>query len=131
MKYSILNLCDKNSGQLPDFDLSCKFILIQNVDEAWMVFGALSIYRYHADLAAKFCDINDVPYHWTKKPDLIEIHEAAYKIKGGGLIRILVKSKRLEFGGYSTAYGKFGRDLLKQFLAESPVFRGYEVVIGT
>jgi hypothetical protein len=131
MDYSILNLYDQTSRSLPDFDLSCKFVLIQNVNEVWMVFGALSVYRYHANLAAKFCDLNDISYHWVKKPDLIEIHDSDFKIKGGGLIRLLVESKRLEFGGYSTAYGKYDLTLLKQFTAELKTLRDYEVIIGT
>lgn len=131
MQFSILNLYNINSKSLPDFDLTCKFLLIHNVDKAWLVFGALSEYKYHANLAAKFYDINDVPYHWVKKPDLIEIDCSEYKIKGGGRMRHLHKSKRLEFAGHSTAYGKFDLALLKEFLAEFEAFRGYEVIIGT
>lgn len=131
LKYSLVNLYDQKSGELPEFDLSCKFVLIQNETELFMVFGSLSEYKYHANLAAKFCDIKDVPYHWVKNPDLIEILDNAYKIKGGGLMRLLTKSKRVEFGGHSTAYGKYDKGLLKQFISESPVFQGYEIIIGT
>ena len=130
MNYQLLNLFDESST-LPSSDFNCKFILITNSDTLWLVFGPLSTYRYHAQLVQRFCVINDIGYSWVKKHDLLEILDDDIEIKGGGVINFDDKKQILEFNGYSTAYGKYDRSLLKEFIENSTPIKGLKVLIGT
>lgn len=130
MNYLILNLFDK-SDTLPNLDVDCKFSLIESLTEIWLVFGPLEIYRYHAQLIHKFCSMNNVACSWLKNPDLVEIHDPDYEIKGGGIIILDDAKKTIEFKGSSTAYGKFDKALLEEFIQNAGEFNGIKVILGT
>lgn len=97
----------------------------------WLVFGPLSKYRYHAQLVHKCCVINDIGYSWVKKPDLIEVLDNEIEIKGGGMIKFDKNKQILEFGGHSTAYGKFDKVLLEEFWSNCDEVQDIRILIGT
>ena len=130
MKYQLLNLFDE-SPTLPSSDFNCKFILIRDSDTLWLVFGSLSTYRYHAQLVQRFCVINDINYSWVKKDDLLDVLDDDIDIKGGGFINFDEKKQLLDFTGYSTAYGKFDKVILEEFILNCAETRGLKVLIGT
>lgn len=97
----------------------------------WLVFGSLSKYRYHAQLVHRFCVINDIGYSWVKKSDLIEVLDNEIEINGGGVIKFDKKKQLLEFGGHSTAYGKFDKVLIEKFFLNCNEIKGIKILIGT
>ncbi len=130
MNYQLLNLFDESSI-FPSSDFNCKFILITDSDTLWLVFGSLSTYRYHAQLVQRFCVINDIGCSWVKKPDLVEVLDDDIEIKGGGFIKYDKEKQLLEFIGHSTAYGKFNKVHLEEFIENAALVKGLKVLIGT
>ena len=79
----------------------------------------------------RFCVINDIGFSWVKKHYLIEVLDDDIEIKGGGVIKFDKKKQLLEFGGHSTAYGKFNKVLLEKFLVNCIELKGIKILIGT
>ncbi|MGH8016526.1 MAG: hypothetical protein ACREBV_10060 [Candidatus Zixiibacteriota bacterium] len=130
MTYQLLNLFD-DSNYLPDYDISCKFILIESLTDHWIVFGPLETYRCHAQLVHRFCTLNHIVCTWIKHPDLVEIHSEGFEIKGGGIVKFESGKGLLEFKGNSTAYGGIDKALLEEFLENCEELNGLEVLVGT
>ena len=130
MNFQIFNLFD-NSDALPEQNINCKFVIIETLTDRWFIFGPLETYRYHAQLIHKFCALNDVTCAWVKTPDLVEIIDPDTEIKGGGIIVLEFDKQTIELKGHSTAYGKFDKTIIEQFVDESDNFQDFEVLIGT
>ena len=116
---------------LPDFNFVCKFVLIENNDDRWLVFGPQVTYRYHAQLVDKYCTLKVVPCAWINKPELTQILDANHKILGGGTFEFDKENMRLRIYGHSKAYGRFDASEAKKFMANHAQFRELKVIIGT
>ncbi len=110
-----------------DNKLVGKFILIAGSDEITMAYGSLEDFGYHADLLKRFCDLNDIPSGWAKKPDQYEIISDSHRIVGGGWLEENVGEKTLRFYGYSTAYGGFDQQDILYLLQTSEDYSDYLV----
>lgn len=130
MNYVLLNLFD-DSDRLPEFDFSCKFIIIENLTDISLVFGPLETFRYHAQLVHRYCAINEITCSWIKHPDLVEIHSEDLEIRGGGMIKFDTKKSTLEFRGSSTAYGGYDRAILQEILENCEAVNGFEHLVGS
>jgi len=130
VNYRLFNLLD-GSTVLPDFNINCKFILIENLTDCWLVFGELKTYRYHAQLVHGFCTFKQVECGWVSKQDYAEIYDADYIVKGGGIIILNRDNLLIEFRGYSKAYGRFDPLEVEQFVLKCPGCNGLRVLTGT
>ncbi len=110
--------------------LVAKFIIISGDAELNLILGLISDYPYHADLVARFCHNYDIASGWTRKPDLYEILEHCWKIKGGGWADIDLAAGRWKFLGNSSAYGACDRGDLNFVLTDHPFFTGYSITIA-
>jgi hypothetical protein len=104
-----------------------KFVLIAGVNEIALAYGSIEDYSYHADLVKRYCDINNIPSGWAKKPDQYEILSDSHRILGGGWLEENVGDKTLRFYGYSTAYGGFEQQDILYLLQTSNLFSDYLV----
>lgn len=101
-----------NSGNEPETSLpgvirTKKFIVIAAGEELVLIHGPVTEYPYHAGLVKAYCELNDVPSGWVKKPDVYEIHDDSYRVMGGGWLEENHRDKQLGFYGSSSAYGGF------------------------
>lgn len=109
-------------------NIICKFIVIKNHTDINLVFGMLSRFAYHANLLNKFCDENQIPSGWNRKPDLYLILDRQYKISGGYL-EIDNQNKLIKVFGYSTAYGKYITEEVSVILKEKSGFEDFEIIV--
>ncbi|UCE24077.1 MAG: hypothetical protein JSU74_12390 [Candidatus Zixiibacteriota bacterium] len=128
---SITNLAADNSADgSPTEDDSkkvSKFVIIGSDTELHFVYGPLEEYSYHADLVRRYCEANEIPSGWVRKPDMYEIYGETYRVRGGGWLEEKPAERNLRFSGYSTAYGGFDRqDILYLFDRAEP-FADYKV----
>lgn len=127
----IINLSEEHSspqqGENSRKKTLCKFVLISNERQVHLVFGLMKHYPYHANLVERFCQDRDIPSLWVRKPDLHEILEKDYQVKGGGMMEINPTSRVLKVFGYSTAYGQFEYDSLSHVLKRHPYFEQYSI----
>ncbi len=84
-----------------------KFVVISNSDSMKLVWGPLEDFPYHANLIDKYCEFKEVPSNWIKKPDLVEIIDSDYEIRGGGWMEVNTELNVVILYSESTAYGKF------------------------
>ena len=118
--------CNPDSNDT-DNTIVGKFVLIAGINEIALAYGSIEDYSYHADLVRRYCDINNIPSGWTKKPDQYEILSASHRILGGGWFEENVADKTLRFYGYSTAYGGFEQQDILYLLQTSDLFSDYLV----
>lgn len=106
-----------------------KFVVVQAGADFHFVTGPIDQYPYHAHLVAQFCDKNDIPSTWVKRPDLVEIHDPGVKIRGGGQLHIDLKQNQMKLHGHSTAYGPFSADEVDEAVCSDPFFAGFKVLV--
>lgn len=111
-------------------ELVAKFIVISGYAEFNLVLGLVSDYPYHADLVAQFCHGKDIAAGWTRKPDLYEILEKHWKVRGGGWADIDLESRHWKFFGHSSAYGACDSGDLSFVVTEHPFFASYSITIA-
>jgi hypothetical protein len=119
----------EHQSQASEEKLTCKFILIADNLQVCFVFGPVTDFPYHANLVERFCIKQGIPSGWVHKPDLHEIYDADYRIKGGGMMQINQSEKTLKIFGASTAYGRYDRHSLDYLVAHHPFFTGYSVIV--
>ena len=131
MEVKILNLLNEGESNLSLLQEKqiCKFVLVATEDELNLVFGSYIHYPYHANLIDLFCNRREIPSVWVKKPDLVEIYDAAYQIKGGGWLEIDPPKGTLKFFGESTVYGRFAQSDLNYVLTENELFGSFQAVV--
>ncbi|MEA3296794.1 MAG: hypothetical protein U9R56_02895 [candidate division Zixibacteria bacterium] len=131
---SVLDLrCESNLGTAvtgTDEKTICKFVLVSNNHELYLIFGSVREFPYHANLLDCFCDRYQIPAGWIKDPDMVEIYDPDFAIKGGGWMEIDKSARSLQIYGYSTAYGRFDPKDLDLVLRDDPLFSTYSVKIG-
>ena len=118
-----------NNKDILEVDIRCKFIIVSTDNSLSFIYGQLSEFPYHADILKKYCDENDIPSHWERKPDLFHILDNRCRINGGGWLEINFKNKILDVYGYSTAYGKYKEDDLTMILENNGEFEAFEIFV--
>ena len=116
----------RRAGQMR---MAWKFILIETMEALHLVAGPVTEYPYHANLVSQFCDQNEIPASWEKKPHLVRIFDPGVRIRGGGHIRIDLKLNRMKLYGRSTAYGSFDLTDVRAAVSSDSFFDGFEVFI--
>lgn len=120
---------DKGDPPGPGVIRTNKFIIIAAADELILVYGPVAAYPYHAGLLKAWCDINEVPSGWVKKPDLYEILDDSYQVRGGGWLEENLREKQLGFYGSSSAYGGFDPADINYIYNLQPA-SGYKLLFG-
>ncbi len=134
MKFTTIDLL-KDTNILQDSQklkaiIECKFVLLKNVTEHFLIFGPLHTYNFHAMLVEKFCVDRKLDSSWRKRPDIFEIHDSSTKINGGGWFQFDFSKKTLIAIGSSTAYGRFDESVFEEFIATDSVFEDFSLKIG-
>jgi hypothetical protein len=131
LEVKILNLLNEGASNLSLLQEKkiCKFVLVATEDELNLVFGSFTRYPYHANLVDLFCHRREIPSAWVNKPDLVEIIDAAYQIRGGGWLEIDPPKGTLKFFGESTVYGRFAQSDLNHVLTENELFADFQAVV--
>lgn len=106
-----------------------KFVVISSDDRLDFVYGPLSEYAYHAGLVKKYCELENIPSGWVKKPDVYEIYGAGHKIRGGGWMEQNPLKKHARLYGYSSAYGAFEPKDIPNLFTQGTLFADYEIEI--
>jgi len=109
---------------------ACKFILIEFRDVVTMVFGDVSVYKYHANLLHEFCVKNGIASRWVHQPDLLEPLDSDVDVLGGGFLELNSTEKTATISGASKAYGAYRWHQLEAILATSPEFSGITIKIN-
>lgn len=109
--------------------VSCKFILIAQDGKLYLVFGAVAVYPYHANLVGQFCQDKAITHDWVKRPDVVRIQDASYRILGGGHLEIDAARRKIKFSGSSKAYGYFRVEDVRLAASQSPLFAEFSVQI--
>ncbi len=112
-----------DNGDEPVF----KFVLISSDAQLTLVLGRVSQYPYHANLVDHFCEGQGIAAGWVKKPDLVEICDTEYAVRGGGWMKFDGSGNSLEVYGNSTAYGKYDPSDLSRVVRVHPFFADYNV----
>jgi len=107
--------------------IACKFVYLLKDKEGTVILGPLTKFRYHARLVKYFCDRNNIPSGWLKKPDDYRIYDKKYRIIGGGWLEINYATKAVVIFGYSTTYGKAPYDKVIKILSIHPDFSEYDI----
>lgn len=106
-----------------------KFIIMSLGTQIQFVYGPLQQFAYHAGLVKKYCEINDIPSGWLKKPDVYEIYSADYQIRGGGWMEEDLAEKTVRLYGYSTAYGAFDPGDIPHLFEPGEALADYEIQV--
>lgn len=114
----------------PAMSVDGKFVMIRSPEETALVMGGLREFPYHAALVDRYCSLRQIPSGWVHRPDLYEIFDPDYLIRGGGLVLLDASARKADFSGFSTAYGRFAEAELEEVVAGESLFRGWEVSIG-
>lgn len=129
----IINLssdnCPENAPADPEANRVAKFMIISSEDRLAFVYGLVDEFAYHAELVKRYCDLNNIPSGWTRKPDLYSIYNKAWRLKGGGWLEERPGQKLLRFYGYSTAYGPFDAQDIPYLFENDEKFSGYIIAI--
>ena len=107
--------------------LECKFVLISSDTTYYLLFGALHVYNYHAQLLERFCLDNNLDYNWKKEPDQLLFLDSKYVMKGGGWFRFDFSVKILSIIGMSTAYGRFDEFILAEFTKKGLIYPDFQI----
>ncbi len=107
--------------------ITCKFVIVASENELAFIFGPVRQFRYHANLVDAYCGRRDIPAGWLKKPDIVEVYDVNYVIKGGGWLDLEPGSRFMKVYGYSTAYGRFDPSDLSLVVDGSPVLNGFTI----
>ena len=110
--------------------ITCKFVILVHDNVLWLVLGRVREFPYHAQLVERFCNLNMIPSHWVKKPDLVEILDHATRVQGGGWLEINPAQRTCAIYGHSTAYGAFNSADIRQVVEEQSFFAGYDVAVS-
>lgn len=106
-----------------------KFVIISSGERLSFLYGPLSEFAYHAGLVRKYCEVNNIPSGWLKRPDVYEIYGTHHKIRGGGWMEQVALKRRARLYGYSTAYGRFNRKDIPILFRAGSIFSDYEIQI--
>jgi len=93
-----------------------KFMLVEMTETIYLVMGVVSVYEYHADLLAKFCQFKALTYTWVSRPANLKIGDESVILHGGGWMEVNPESKTVAFSGRSTAYGGYDKEVLQKLL---------------
>ncbi|MCK4607756.1 MAG: hypothetical protein KAU35_10710 [candidate division Zixibacteria bacterium] len=107
-----------------------KFVLISCDAQFNFVLGRVSQFPYHANLVDRFCDRQGIAAGWVRKPDLVEIYDTEYAVRGGGWMKLDRSGNSLEVYGNSSAYGKYDPSDLSLVVRVHPFFAGYTVSVS-
>ncbi len=107
--------------------ISGKFVLMEKDGSLVLIMGKISDYPYHANLVAKYCELNDIPSFWEKKPDIYEIVGRKYQISGG-YFEFKGDSRIASFSGASTAYGRYDIVKMRISVEALSIFRKIRVI---
>lgn len=133
MKFTTIDLLSgshilKQSEKL-ETELECKFVILSNETEHFLIFGPLHQYNYHAKLIERFCLERNLNSDWRKQPDLYYINDTSIKINGGGWFRFDFFQKTLIALGISTAYGRFDEQIFDQFANQNLIYKDFAVCV--
>ncbi len=109
--------------------LDCKFVLLANETENFLIFGSLHSYNYHAKLVEKFCLDRNISSKWQRQPDLYNVDDETLGIKGGGWFKFDFFQKTLLAAGSSTAYGRFDENIFEQFNNNNLIYNNFKINI--
>ena len=118
----------KHSEEL-ETNLECKFVLLSNQTEHFLIFGPLHKYNYHAQLVEKLCLEQNIDAAWQKQPDIFKINDKSVQIKGGGWFQFDFLHKTLTAMNTSTAYGRFDESIFDLFIEANVLPDGFRVQI--
>ncbi|MDZ4723184.1 MAG: hypothetical protein SGI97_04675 [candidate division Zixibacteria bacterium] len=107
----------------------CKFVLLANRSNLFLLIGPVSDYPYHAHLVNRFCREREIPSGWVAGNSRVEIFDTHHKIRGGGWMKIEQSEKRLEIYGHSTAYGRFSEEDLDSILKSDAFLREFPTIV--
>lgn len=134
MKTRLLSFIDDNSpedcAELAADGLTCKYVVIRQVDQLSLIVGPYSRFTYHANLVQRFCDLEEIASAWIQKPDQVDILEPDVRIIGGGWLELKGQSKVARFYGASKAYGPVEEDLLGTFSPFRMLETDYSIMIS-
>ena len=104
-----------------------KFMLVEMTETIYLVMGVVSVYEYHADLLAKFCQDKALTYTWVSRPANLKIGDESVILHGGGWVEVNPETRTVTFSGRSTAYGGGEREVLGECLAKIELPVGVKV----
>lgn len=116
------------SGQ-PEQKEVYKFVIISSGEGLHFIYGPLREYAYHAGLVKKYCELENIPSGWVKKPDVYEIYDSDHKIRGGGWMERNPADKSARLYGHSTAYGAFDHEDIPYLFGPAAMIEDFSIQI--
>jgi|WetSurMetagenome_2_1015567.scaffolds.fasta_scaffold00578_11 hypothetical protein len=110
---------------------SGKFVqIIRDTEQKeYFVMSPKELSVFHANIVERFCVLNEIDGRYNSKRDFFHIADLDWTVYGGGMFAIDDAARVIKLHGYSTAYGNFNADRLKDKLQASGQLQGYQIII--
>jgi hypothetical protein len=109
--------------------LACKFVIVREPEDTWLIVGRVRDYKYHAHLLDRFCREHRIPAGRVPGSDTIEVHDREVRVEGGGKVDIDAFRRHLRCYGHSAAYGPFSPQTVRSAFSGDPDWRRYALEV--